>query len=106
YISRPLILIVSASLFRPLPVPLPRGYHWLLILSQRAIWLAFIPPASVKYPPTYTLLPSIAITFTPPTTPLLAPLPNGCHWLLILSPLPMPLTVTPPASVKSPPAYT
>src|SRR5437764_994626 len=70
----------------PLFMPLPRADHWLLLASPLAIVFASTPPSKPNSPPTYVLLPLIAITETSPPTPILIPLPRP-HTPLPLSPI-------------------
>jgi hypothetical protein len=72
--------------------------------SQRAMLFAALPPAEVKVPPTYTVLPLTAIAFTLPFTPLAAPLPTVDQLLPFQRA--MRFASVPPISVKEPPAYT
>src|SRR5439155_225078 len=99
YTLRELIAIEFAPTTLTPPIrPPPKGYHWLP--SQRAMWLALIPPAVVKPPPTYTSLSLIAMVWTGSSTPL----PRADQ--LLPSHLAMWFTNTPPAVLKVPPTYT
>src|SRR5438270_581736 len=98
YTLPPLIAIALTLLFTPLLASPPTAYHWLVALSHRATLLAVTSPAVANKPPTYTLLPLIAIAWTISFTSLPTPVFSACHWLP--SQRATWLALEPPAMVK------
>ena len=78
-------------------MPEPRARQ--LLPFQAAMLLAARPPAIVKSPPAYSVLPLTASAYTGPSTPE----PRACQ--LLPSQVATWLAATPPAVVKLPPAY-
>src|SRR5437762_10266090 len=89
-----------------LVTPLPRGYHWSVLLSHRAILFALTPPTEVKLPPTYTSLPLTTIASTARFVARFTPPLREYQWPPVLSQRAMLLALTPPAAVENkPPTY-
>src|SRR6266446_8730040 len=101
------VLCVWVPTFKPmLPSALRTGPPRNSGRTRRAsaMWLADTPPAMVKLPPAYNLVPDVASDLTSPP-PLTGAVPEPkadqvlpSHWAMLLAD-------TPPAVVKIPPTY-